>query len=393
MWILYQFAVMPAVHISYRDSKKNLNLYEMLGVPSQEMQKGFPEALGTLVEMGWLKRYNYGFIVHNLIQEVVLYLEGEQVEICNDLISYLGNNLASAFKKDKISGLAMLPFAQNIYEIFGTTNYGNLGTLYNNTAVIYEDALGKYELSLEFSFKAMDIYKATGEEFDLSISYNSLSSTYRLLGDFDKALDYGLKALQIREKYKENKLAYLGNTYQSLSIIYRKKGDFNKAINMAFKAIEVRKKLVETPERDKRIAKLYNNISIIYRSKKDYQKSIDYIERALKIKETFYPEDKISLANSYHNLSISYFKAEKYKKGFSYALKDLTISEELLDINHPFLAATYNNIAKYYFHFKEYEEAIFYSKKEVAIVKTNFEENHPDYQKATELYQLITKQL
>ncbi|MEM6321779.1 MAG: tetratricopeptide repeat protein, partial [Bacteroidota bacterium] len=388
-WLLYQFAVMPAVHISYRDSKRNLNLHELLGVPEKELLKDFPEALNTLVELGWLKRYNYGFIVHHLIQEVILFIEGEQIANCESLIYYLGDRLDKSFVKGKISGLAMLPFVQRIYDLFEVVEHDNLGSLYNNAAVIYEDALGDYQQSLNFSYRAMDIYKATGGEFELSISYNSLATTYRLLGDFDKALEHGLQALQIRQKYQENKLAYLGNTYQTLSIIYRKKGQLEKAIETALQAIEIRKKLSAHPERDKRIAKLYNNISIIYRSLGDYDQAIDYAERAVTMKEKYYPEDKISLSTSYSSLSVSCFEARKFEQGFAYALQDLEISEAVLNANHPYLAATYSNIAHYYYYFKEYEQALFYNRKELKILQSNFDANHPDFQQAKRLEELI----
>ncbi len=392
-WVLYQFAVMPAVHIKYRNSKNGMNLPKILNISPEILDEKFPDSLNNLVELGWIKRYDYGFIVHNIVQEVVLIQEGNQIEYCKGLILFLGNELDKAFIKDKVSGLPMLQFVDRLCDIFDVTDYHDLGNLYNNASVIYEDALGNYQKSLFFNNKSVKIHLKTGNEFELSTSYNSLATTYRLLGNLDQALDYGLRALEIREKYKDIKLAYLGNTYQTISIIYRNKNMIPDSLKYAQKAIQIRETLSEAPEKDKRIAKLYNNISIIYRTAKDYDKAILFGKKSMDIKEKYYPEDKISLSNSFATLAITYLQAGMIEEGHKFAKEDLKISKEVLNPNHPFLAISYNTLALINFHLNDLSKALSYSEKEIAIMQSNFNQDHPDFKKATELNNKILKGL
>ena len=393
-WILYNFATLPSVYISYRDNKNGLNLIDLLQISYDDKLLSFPEALQKLVRFGWIKRYNYGFNVHNIIQEVIIRVEGKNIEKCDVLISYLYSQLDKAWNNEKFLGLEYIPFAQNIFDIFEATPHHGLGILYNNVGVTYEDTIGDYKKSLELSLISLKIREVLNNKPELSSAYNNLATTYRYLGDYEKALEFANKALSMRLELFGELNEYVGNTYQTISIIYRRLGKLDDAVHCCLKAIEIRQKLAENPESDKKLARLYNNISIIYRNLKSYDKSIKYAQESIEIKEKYYPNDFASLAVSYSTIAVVLREVGRLKEALYFAEKDLDIMNNLYDSQkHPDFASTYNNLAMIYFDKSDFVRSLYYSDLEFDILKTHYEDNHPEFDEALQIRNKIIAKL
>jgi tetratricopeptide (TPR) repeat protein len=72
---------------------------------------------------------------------------------------------------------------------------------YNNIGAVYDNQ-GDYPKALEFHLKALNIReKVLGKEHpDIAMSYNNIGSVFFFQGDYPKALEYLQKALSILEK-------------------------------------------------------------------------------------------------------------------------------------------------------------------------------------------------
>ena len=78
---------------------------------------------------------------------------------------------------------------------------------YNNLASIYEK-LGDFEQAMEYQQRALDIKleKLGPEHVDVARSYNNLALIYKDLGDFEQTKEYKQSALAIRaDKHGLNK--------------------------------------------------------------------------------------------------------------------------------------------------------------------------------------------
>ncbi len=79
---------------------------------------------------------------------------------------------------------------------------------YNNIGIVY-DNLGDYDKALEFKNKALEMFKAVlGENHsDTAMSYNNIGVVYVELGDYNKALKYLNKAWKSEKKFWEKSTA------------------------------------------------------------------------------------------------------------------------------------------------------------------------------------------
>jgi tetratricopeptide (TPR) repeat protein len=68
---------------------------------------------------------------------------------------------------------------------------------YNTLGLIEADA-GKFPEALEYHLKALEIRRATGDREGLAYTFNNLGNTYRNMGAFDKALEFHEQGLALK---------------------------------------------------------------------------------------------------------------------------------------------------------------------------------------------------
>jgi tetratricopeptide (TPR) repeat protein len=133
--------------------------------------------------------------------------------------------------------------------------------------------------------------KETGE--DKAGSYMKLGFEYLEKRDFDKAIDYCNKALEINPNL-------FGARY-TLSTAYLSKGEPDKAIDHSMKLIELYPNAQE-------LDSVYYNLSTAYLIKKDYDRAIDFAGKAVMLNGNCYP--------AFVNLAIAYFENKNYDKSW-----------------------------------------------------------------------------
>ena len=100
--------------------------------------------------------------------------------------------------------------------------------------------MGNYDKAVEYCLKALEIDKILlgTEHRDIAISYNHLGYLYEHKGDYDNALLYYLKALEIRKKVLGVKHPNTAWSYYSIGNVYYYMGDSDKALDYFIKAAE-----------------------------------------------------------------------------------------------------------------------------------------------------------
>ncbi|WP_152017878.1 tetratricopeptide repeat-containing protein [Aliarcobacter butzleri] len=238
--------------------------------------------------------------------------------------------------------------------------------LFSQITTIYKD-IGEFKKALEYQEKILRLAEETLEKNhpNLATSYNNISMIYRAIGNLKKALEYQEKSLKLKEEILGDKHPDLAKSYNNISTIYIDIGDLKKALEYQEKSLKLREEILEDKHPD--LAASYNNISMIYQDMGDLKKALEYQEKSLKLTEEILEDKHPDLATSYNNISTIYQDMGDLKKALEYQEKALFIRKEILGENHPNTASSYNNLAIIYKDLKECLKAKEYMQKAINI--------------------------
>lgn len=239
--------------------------------------------------------------------------------------------------------------------------------------------------------KSLEIHKSINKKFDLdklTISGATLilgnlafiGQRHADLRELDSALSYLNSALELTEHLKTRKDSVMQDMYRTmlitiydgLDITYRKADSLEKAIEMGLAAIEITEKYYGV--QDPRLAILYHNVSMAYLMSMNMKKAMEYEQHSINLKESAPKRNVRSLASSYLNLSlIQYAQAEHRDAALGTLYKSKDLYESILESTHPSLSAVYNRFGKYYQTFGEYDSALYYYRRAIDIDLLNEE--------------------
>ncbi len=177
--------------------------------------------------------------------------------------------------------------------------------------------------------------------------YKIIGISYLLRGEYEKALDYSLKALAIYEDTND-KIGVSG-TLNTIGIIYGKRKDHGNALKYYLRSLAISEEIGDI----KSIAKTTNNLGNIYQDRKEYEKALEFSERSLQSFTEL--DDDLGIASSFNNIGIilefqgdlaaaleqfkkayKLFKRIEYRTGFAASCNNLG---ELLTIQGEFKQA------------------------------------------------------
>ena len=202
-----------------------------------------------------------------------------------------------------------------------------------------------YEESIEVNLRFIRLSEETNGQNGLTAgSYGNIGLVYRNLGEYDKALDYYFKALEIRKDVLGEKHPNTAGTYGNIGVVYHNLEDYDKALEFYNKALEIDKDVLGENHHDTAIS--YNNIGVVYDELGDYDKALEFHNKALEIKKEVLGEKHASTAMSYNNIGNVYDDLGDYDKALEYHNKALEIFEEVLGESHPYTQQIIQNISE-----------------------------------------------
>ena len=226
---------------------------------------------------------------------------------------------------------------------------GNLGNAYLG--------LGEYQKAIEYYEKGLEISTAIGNQLGIESNNGNLGSAYRSLGEYQKAIEYYQKGLEISTAIGDqsgiaNNTGNLGNAYLGL-------GEYQKAIEYYEKGLEISTAIGDQSG----IANQTGNLGNAYLSLGQYQKAIKYYEKGLKISTAI--GDQSGIAHNTGNLGNAYLGLGEYQKAIEYYEKGLEISTAVGD--QPGIANKTGNLGNAYLSLGKYQKAIEYYEKGLEI--------------------------
>ena len=270
--------------------------------------------------------------------------------------------------------------------------YSTIGNHYSSG--IWNDYIN-YDKALEYYLKALEIRKRVlGEEHpDTADSFDCTGSVYckifrndidifNDLGDDieiyenEKALDCYSKALDIRKKIFGIEHYYTALSYRNIGELYFAMNDYDKAIEYYMTALEIQKKVMGTEHPS--TANTYKNIGDVYFAKKKYNQVLKYLKKAMQIKQGLFGEDHLDTATSYDEIGKLYIITKDYDKALEYYMKANAIREKIFGENHIITAESYNELGRFFLFKHNYDKAFDYFFKSINIREKILKKGNPN---------------
>lgn len=205
---------------------------------------------------------------------------------------------------------------------------------YDSAAVWYENALSEKRKTPRPANSKLMIYGRLG------YIYRYITSDYR------KALDQFRKELRIIESQASltDIRAKFANSY-NLATTYRLLENYEEALNHAFSALAVIQ--TDTDNNQRSLLLSYSVIANILGDMKEFKRAADYHLKKIELGEEIYGVKHTELVNYYNNAALDFLSAKEFKEAFKYfkkAQKSISSpegNEYLLSISHRSISSIY----------------------------------------------------
>jgi tetratricopeptide (TPR) repeat protein len=294
----------------------------------------------------------------------------QQSYLSDEEVNMLHN--ARQFRKQGIydKALSCLTILLNQAKTRLGENNIELATIYSDIATTYQDK-EDYELAISYNMKALNIYEKNLEPDDdaIIIIYNNLGTVYHELGNNDNALIYLEKALQMSiKKYGENSLQ-IATTLNNIGRIHSDMGNKDKALKYYYNALNIR--INNLPAPDLETADIYFNIAQIT---PNCIYALTNYNNALNIYIKFFGPNHIKIGVIYNFIGSIYNTMNRKKEAFNFYNASIRIKRNHFGVNYENCyetMLTYNNLANLFLDLHDYKQAKYYFDKVLDYINKN----------------------
>jgi signal transduction histidine kinase/tetratricopeptide (TPR) repeat protein len=190
------------------------------------------------------------------------------------------------------------------------SDYWNMASVLNNMGAAEQNLKSDYPKATKFYFEALKVAENVPDKYVTAICFDNISSIYMFQKNYKKALEYGFKGLNLREKLtiteKTNitNSIEIGNSLTSIGNIYIEIKDFSHAKPFFEKAIIEHQKA----ENKEGLAKAYSNLAITFVH--DFKKKIEFGLKSKKLWDEVNPNN-LEAINNTANIGTAYLDLVK----------------------------------------------------------------------------------
>lgn len=212
----------------------------------------------------------------------------------------------------------------SFYNFFGVANYYT----------------GNYELAIETIKKELAYDQAIADTNGAVAAMNNLANLYESKGDYDRAIEYYVFAMQQSQSLKQTNYKILSKIYSNLGVCwYRLKQTDQSQFYGKKKLALLNSSEFEASPKD--FINSYVNLSLPFIESENYDSAIVY----LKLAEQIHRKEELEkdMEKVYHNLGYAYLQNASYREASQY----LDLALEIYEANFP---ANYSNKGKLFRH-------------------------------------------
>ncbi|WP_090155735.1 sensor histidine kinase [Dyadobacter soli] len=178
----------------------------------------------------------------------------------------------------------------------------NLASTTNNLGVAEQNIRSNYPAAMRYYFEGLAYAEVTGDNYLIGLCLDNVSEIYRVQKNFPKALQFGQRALALRQRQSSpdiNARRELAAALTSIAAIYTEMKNWPKARQHGFQALGIHKEI----DNKDGLAKTYGNLSVAMQQ--DFGQKISYALNAKKIWDEINPRHLTAVSNV-ANLGIAY---------------------------------------------------------------------------------------
>lgn len=208
-----------------------------------------------------------------------------------------------------------------------------------------------YDKALEYGLRSLEIREELGDPYDIAFSLRTLGWLYYDIQHYDKALEYHRKVLALHQELKDpEREAY---SYNSIGLIQSQKGAYNLALSLFKKSLHLKKPFGN----QYRISETLKNMGICYAALQSYDSAVEVFNRSLAISNQI--KDDYNKAEILNQLAGIYLHQGEYQVSLNSFEQARQILVSLKDNKE--LTAANNEIASdYYQKLGDFEKSLFY---------------------------------
>ena len=268
-------------------------------------------------------------------------------------------------------------FADCAFHYKQAEDWKNAFKYYLKTAEYFRDTI-QFDEALIYCEKGVDICLETlgKKQLSTAAAYNIMGSIYLHKGEFDTALGWNEKALKIQKELLGENHQETGQSYNAVGMIFREKGDYKTSLLYTEKAIEIQIDLFGENHLD--TSDSYSNMGILHNKLGNYDLALNYNKKAINIKENILGTGHPKIAILYNNIGAIHREKGNFDTALSFQQKALAMQIDFWGEKHPDTAKSYNNIGSAYWEKGDYNTALNYLEKSLAIRIELLGEKHPD---------------
>jgi len=210
--------------------------------------------------------------------------------------------------------------------------------------------------SFYYADEALRLSKVFKNDTLTGRSYMSIGFLHMMTGKDSFSISAFNKATETFSKISDS--VNLAWNYVLIGQFYYYKNDYNKALKYYSRSLQIYLGMND-PQHYSRMITVLNEISYVYSDQKDYKHALFYLFRALEIAEAI-DDNGLGKSSVFSGIGNIYFDWKQYKKAQEYFIKSYEINKKIGD--NKALAYSLNDLGKVYFETGKYETAFQYHK-------------------------------
>jgi len=137
---------------------------------------------------------------------------------------------------------------------------------------------GEFDDALEYYDRSLQIGREIGDRQGVGVCLNNMGNIYKNQGVYSKAIECFFESLAIREEINDS--IGIASSWGNISNTYKSLGDYENSLQYALRCLNMMEELANLQG----VAGTLNNIGLLYEQMGDFAKALDYHERGLGIR-------------------------------------------------------------------------------------------------------------
>jgi len=184
---------------------------------------------------------------------------------------------------------------------------------------------------------------ADGSETNSLKLFDNLAMYFFITGQYHKALEWDLRALDAREKILERDHPSTLTTVHNIASVFNKQGEHIKALEWYQRALDGWEKILGRDHPS--TLTTVHNIALVFDSQGEHIKALEWYQRALDGYEKILGREHPSTLTTVHNIALVFDSQGEHIKALEWYQRALDGSEKILRRDHPSTLTTVHSMA------------------------------------------------